>query len=34
MGSIGPYDLSASIGLPGNFKNNKFKAALRNSRKV
>ena len=26
---IGPYDLSASIGLPGNFKNNKFKAALK-----
>ena len=26
---IGPYDLSASIGKPGNFKNKNFKLAVR-----
>ena len=27
---IGPYDLSASLGSPGNFKTTKFKNAINN----
>ena len=31
---IGPYDLSASLGSPGNFKTTKFKNAINNIIKV
>ena len=27
---IGPYDLSASMGIPGKFQNNKFKKVIKN----